>query len=100
MIDRSATTRKRTVSAVREEAVSLDPVEEKLLRMSRGYPVQDDLVLERVGQDRPDVAAKLQEIELRALKMSGRLNEIAADSGESCDQRAKQKIISRLKAAD
>lgn len=45
----------------------LTAAEEKVVRMRYGLKAPDDMVLEQVGQDSPEVAAKLAEIEQRAL---------------------------------
>ena len=77
----------------------IDPAEEKVVRMRHGFVAPDDLELEQVGQDNPDVAAKLREIELRALEMSGRLDELRAEVGlehAEGDQETRDKIIDRL----
>ena len=101
MTDR-ATPRKGAKTAVRTQTrtkTGIDATEEKVVRMRRGYPVSDDFALSQVGQDNPEVAAKLREIELRALEMSGRLDELRAEVGlESprTDADKKQKIIQRL----
>jgi hypothetical protein len=101
MTDR-ATPRKGAKTAVVTETrtqTGIDATEEKVVRMRRGFPVSDDFKLSQVGQGNPDLAAKLREIELRALEMSGRLDELRAEVGlesPSTDAATKQKIISRL----
>ena len=77
----------------------IDAAEEKVVRMRRGFAVSDDFALSQVGQDNPDLAAKLREIELRALEMSGRMDELRAEVGleaPDTDLDKKQKIIDRL----
>ena len=49
----------------------LSPLEEKVVRIRHGLRAPDGLVLEAVGQDDPEVAAKLAEIEARALATVG-----------------------------
>jgi hypothetical protein len=78
---------------------SLEATEEKVLRMRHGYRVPDDLALEQVGQQFADTAARLREIELRALSRSGRLDELRREVGiepEGVDGPTKRKIIDKL----
>ncbi len=75
--------------------------EEKVVRMRQGYMAPDNLELEQVGQGSPDIAAQLREIELRALEMSGRLDELRAEVGlenPAADSSTKNKIIDQLAA--
>jgi len=102
MTDR-ASPRKGAKTAVVTETrttTGIEPAEEKVVRMRHGFRAPDDLVLEQVGQDNPDVAAKLREIELRALEMSGRLDELRAEvgleAGDEADPATKGKIIDKL----
>jgi len=53
------------------QTTTLTPLEEKVVRMRHGLRAPESLVLEQVGQDDPEVAAKLAEIEQRALTMVG-----------------------------
>ena len=79
---------------------SLDPTEEKVIRMRQGLGVPDDMPLPRVGQDRADVAEQLRQMELRALEKSGRLRELQEEVGlEQVESNpgVKAKIIDRLK---
>lgn len=89
---------KAQVGTETQEALSAH--EEKALRMRHGFALPDTDPLPRVGQDRPDVAKKLLELELRALEKSGRLDQLRREAGVEVDagQVAKQKIISGLKA--
>ena len=64
----------------------LTPMEEKVMRMRRGYRAPENLALEWVGQDNPELKAKLAAIEQRALQMAG-----AQPSA------AKSKIVSALR---
>jgi hypothetical protein len=78
----------------------IDPVEEKVVRMRHGFGVADDHPLPQEGQDNPDVAAQLREIELRALEQSGRLAELKAEAeAEAAAEEAdpKQRIVDGLK---
>jgi DNA-directed RNA polymerase sigma subunit (sigma70/sigma32) len=79
---------------------SLDPAEEKVIRMRNGLAAPADMPLMRVGQDRADVAEQLRQMELRALEKSGRLRELQEEAGlepvESVPN-VKAKIIDRLK---
>lgn len=67
--------------------------------MRHGFPVSDDHPLPMEGQDNPDLAAKLREIELRALEQSGRLAELRAEAAaaEADEGDAKQRIVDGLK---
>lgn len=79
---------------------TVDATEEKVIRMRHGLGVPDDLPLPRVGQDRPDVAEQLRQIELRALERSGRLRELQEEVGLEPVETApgvKAKIIDRIK---
>jgi len=55
----------------RVQTTTLTPLEEKVVRMRHGLRAPDGLLLEQVGQDDPEVAAKLAEIEQRALQAVG-----------------------------
>src|SRR5687768_9036015 len=95
----AVTTSKRTAS--REQSGALDPVEEKVVRMRRGVRAPEDMPLERVGQHHPATRAKLQEIEERAMRQSGRLDELRREVGlpvATTDTQKKKKIIERLAA--
>lgn len=62
-------TKKTTKTRVKTK--TLTPLEEKVVRMRHGLRAPDTLVLEQVGQDNPEVAQKLAEIEQRALQAVG-----------------------------
>ena len=82
-----------------QSATGIDPVEERVVRMRHGFRAPDGMALEQVGQDNPELAAKLREIELRALEMSGRLDELRAEVGleqAESDRDVKSKIIDGL----
>lgn len=101
MTDRASPSKGGKTAVVTETRTEsgIEPAEEKVLRMRHGFRAPDDLELEQVGQDNPDVAAKLREIELRALEMSGRLDELRAEVGldsEAPDSSVKGKIIDSL----
>lgn len=88
---------KGRVSTQTETRIEAD--EEKALRMHHGWAAPDDLPLEQVGQENPDLAEKLRAIELRALEMSGRLDELREEAGlegPDSDPSTKEKIIDRL----
>ncbi len=74
----------------------LDPIEEKALRMRQGLGDSEDIELETVGQGHPATQAKLREIELRALKMSGRLKELRSEVGLEASRDKKTKIVREL----
>jgi DNA-directed RNA polymerase sigma subunit (sigma70/sigma32) len=63
--------RKQTVNVTEVKTQTLTPIEEKVVRMRFGLAAPDSLVLERVGQDKPEIAAKLAELEQRALSAVG-----------------------------
>lgn len=83
-----------------ETKETLPATEEKVVRMRHGYALADHEPLSRVGQDRPDVAQKLLEMEMRALEKSGRLAKLRQEAGvePTTGAAAKQKIIDGLKA--
>jgi len=70
-----------------QKLVNLTSLEEKVVRMRRGFTAPHDLVLEQVGQDFPDTRAKLLAIEQQALAAVG--------VGENA---TKSKIIRALKS--
>jgi hypothetical protein len=82
-----------------ESGESMSAFEEKVVRMRQGYALPDGEKLGRVGQDRPDIAKQLLEMEQRAFEKSGRLaklrQEAAGETGEGAV--AKAKIIAGLK---
>ena len=56
---------------VREKKLQLTAQEEKVVRMLHGLAAPGDHVLEQVGQEFPDTAAQLEEIERRAIEAAG-----------------------------
>ncbi len=68
---------------------TLTPLEEKVVRMRHGYQAPNDLVLEQVGQDNPDIAARIAEIEQRALAAVG-----------ARDNTKKRKIVTTVRRMD
>ena len=58
---------KKTSSTQVQTRTSLTPLEEKVVRMRKGLKAPPGLVLAQIGQDDPVIAAKLREIEERAL---------------------------------
>lgn len=75
--------------------------------MRYGLVLPDDQPLPQKGEGRPDVQAKLLEIERRAFEMSGRLAQMRAEAGLDEEEEApeapeaspsKKKIIDKLKA--
>ena len=83
-----------------ETGESLPAFEEKVVRMRQGYALPDGEKLGRVGQDRPDVAKQLLEMEMRAFEKSGRLAKLRQEAGvEGAEGAAsKAKIIAGLKS--
>lgn len=106
MTDRRAPSGQKTSGKARAAATTtvsaeLLAREEKVLRMRHGYALPDDLPLEQIGQEHAETQAKLREIELRALQMSGRLDELRREVGleaEGVDADAKGRIIRGLAA--
>ena len=79
-------TKKTNSTAVKTQTTTLTALEEKVVRMRHGLKAPADLVLEQVGQDNAEVAAKLRAIEERAIAMvSARVSP------------TKRKIVSALK---
>lgn len=78
--------KKRTTTKTAVETKTLTPVEEKVVRMRHGLTAPGDLVLERVGQEHPETAAMLAEMEQRALQA------VAARNNPT-----KRKIVNALK---
>ncbi len=103
MTDRASQSKGTKTAVVTETRTKsgIEASEEKVVRMHHGYQAPDDLKLEQVGQDNPDIAARLREIELRAFEMSGRMDELRAEVGldsDTPDGSTKGKIIDRLSA--
>ncbi len=78
--------KKPTKTAVRTETQTLTALEEKVVRMRYGLTAPKTLVLEQVGQEDDELAAKLRALEERA---------IAAVSARQSP--VKRKIVSELK---
>lgn len=68
------------------QSAPLSPLEEKVVRMRHGLAAPHDLVLEQVGQNHPQTAAALAEMEQRFLSQVGPRN-----------NPSKRKIISALR---
>ena len=65
---------KKNKSAARTQVkteTTLTPMEEKVVRMRQGLRAPDNLILDQLGQDDPNVAAELAEIERRAIAAVG-----------------------------
>ncbi|MEK7704586.1 MAG: hypothetical protein AAB426_06465 [Myxococcota bacterium] len=60
--------KKSKSSEVQTTTTTLTPMEEKIVRMRYGLSAPDSLRLERIGQERAEVAAELASIEERALR--------------------------------
>ena len=60
-----------TTQTVREKTLELTAQEEKVVRMLHGLPAPGDHVLEQVGQEFSETAARLEEIERRAIEAAG-----------------------------
>lgn len=103
MTDRASQSKGAKTAVVTETRTQtkIDGEEDKVVRMRQGYAAPDSLELEQRGQGNPDVAAQLRGIELRALEMSGRLDELRAEVGlenPPADASIKSKIIEQLAA--
>ncbi len=84
-----------------EATAALDPLEEKVIRMTRGLAAPDDLVLDWQGRGHPDTLAQLRAIELAALQHSGRLAELRREAGVAeapASERKAEAIAARLRA--
>ena len=78
----------------------LDPQEDKVIRMQRGFTAPDGMQLEWEGQDSPDVMAQLRALEERAFVESGRIDELRREAGvEDTKDTTKDKIVSKLKTS-
>jgi hypothetical protein len=67
--------------------------------MRHGLPAPDTLALAREGQAHAAIAARLRELELRAMERSGRLDALRREAGveaEGVDASTKRKIIEGL----
>ena len=62
-------TKKTSRTAVKTQTTTLTALEEKVVRMRHGFRAPADLELSQVGQDDPEVAAKLRAIEEHAIAM-------------------------------
>tara|TARA_Y100001968_G_C18725114_1_gene421930 strand:- start:190 stop:462 length:273 start_codon:yes stop_codon:yes gene_type:complete len=71
MTKRRKTTFTIETTQVREKKLQLTAQEEKVVRMLHGLAAPGDHVLEQVGQDFPDTAARLEQIERRAIEAAG-----------------------------
>ena len=60
-----------TTQTVREKTLELTAQEEKVVRMLHGLAAPGDHVLEQVGQEFSETAARLEEIERRAIEAAG-----------------------------
>ena len=103
MSDRSSSKGDATrVGAGTKTVTRIAAAEEKVLRMRHGWMAPDTLKLEPVAGDDPELAARLREIELKAYRKSGRLDELRRDVGleerPESDVETREKIIERLRA--
>ncbi len=71
MTKTTKTTLTTATQTVREKTLELTTQEEKVVRMLHGLAAPGDHVLEQVGQEFPETAARLEEIERRALEAAG-----------------------------
>ena len=71
MTKTTKTTLLTETTQVREKKLQLTAQEEKVVRMLHGLAAPGDHVLEQVGQEFPDTAAQLEEIERRAIEAAG-----------------------------
>ena len=71
MTKTTKTTFRTETETVREKTLQLTAQEEKVVRMLHGLPAPGDHVLEQVGQEFAETAAKLEELERRAIEAAG-----------------------------
>ena len=71
MTKRTKTTYITETTTVREKKLQLTAQEEKVVRMLHGLAAPGDHVLEQVGQEFPETAARLEEIERRIIEAAG-----------------------------
>ena len=71
---------------VTTRTTTLDPLEEKVVRMRHGLRAPDTLELEMQGEGNPELQAKLVELEKRALSAVGARNNAT-----------KRKIVNKLR---
>ena len=68
MTKTTKTTLTTSTQTVREKKLQLTAQEEKVVRMLHGLAAPGDHVLEQVGQEFPETAARLEEIERLAIE--------------------------------
>lgn len=66
--------KKRTQTRTEVQTTTLTPLEEKVVRMRHGLAAPQSLALEQVGQEFPETAASLAEMEQRFLSAVGARN--------------------------
>lgn len=89
---------KRPVTTTRNEDPTLDPEEERVVRMRHGYRRPDDAPLPQKAEGDPELQAKLREIERQAFEASGRAEKMKEEAeAEAKADAKKQKIVDRLK---
>ena len=71
MTKTTKTTLTTETTTVREKKLQLTAQEEKVVRMLHGLAAPGDHVLDQVGQEFPETAARLEEIERRAIEAAG-----------------------------
>ena len=71
MTKTTKTTLTTATQTVREKTLELTAQEEKVVRMLHGLAAPGDHVLEQMGQEFPETAARLEEIERRAIEAAG-----------------------------
>ena len=71
MTKTTKTTFRTETETVRKKTLQLTAQEEKVVRMLHGLPAPGDHVLEQVGQEFAETAAKLEELERRAIEAAG-----------------------------
>ena len=71
MTKTTKTTLTTSTQLVREKKLQLTAQEEKVVRMLHGLAAPGDHVLEQVGQEFPETAARLEEIERLAIEAAG-----------------------------
>ena len=83
MTKTTKTTFTTETTQVREKKLQLTAQEEKVVRMLHGLAAPGDHVLEQVGQEFPETAAKLEELERRAIEAAGAHSCAGASDGSA-----------------
>ena len=89
---------KKPVTTTRNDEATLDPEEERTVRMRHGYHLPDDVPLGSKAAGNAELEAQLREMERKAFEQSGRLAQMKAEAdAEEKAEAKKAKIVSGLK---